>query len=77
MSESHSLLMRFLILTISSCLLLLLLSLVPVNAQFASNQEQIGSSPSTTIGAQEIMTMTPVQLDGRTLFTGSPVEVMI
>jgi small-conductance mechanosensitive channel len=69
MYKRHYLFIRFLILLIGTCLVATFLSSVPVNAQIPSSKGQIGSSPSTTIGAQEIITMTPVQLDGRTLFT--------
>jgi moderate conductance mechanosensitive channel len=69
MYKRRVLFLRWIILLINGCLIVLLLASIPVNAQLPANQEQIGSSPSTTIGAQEIITMTPVQLDGRTLFT--------
>lgn len=69
MYKRRVLFIRWIILLINGCLIVLLLASIPVNAQLSTNQEQIGSSPSTTIGAQEIITMTPVQLDGRTLFT--------
>lgn len=62
-------LIRWIILLISGCLITLLLASSPVNAQLPNSQGKIGISPSTTIGAQEVMTMTPVRLDGRTLFT--------
>jgi moderate conductance mechanosensitive channel len=62
-------LIRWIMLLINGCLVTLLLASSPVNAQLPSSKGQIGSSPSTTIGAQEVITMTPVQLDGRTLFT--------
>jgi moderate conductance mechanosensitive channel len=62
-------LIRWIMLLINGCLVTLLLASSPVNAQIPSSKGQIGSSPSTTIGAQEVITMTPVQLDGRTLFT--------
>jgi small conductance mechanosensitive channel len=61
--------LRFLILLVSGFLIVLLVSCAAVNAQLSPKQGQIGSSPSTTIGTQEIITMTPVKLDGRTLFT--------
>jgi small conductance mechanosensitive channel len=69
MYKRRVLFIRWIILLINGCLIVLLLASLPVNAQLSANQEQIGSSPSTTIGAQEIITMTPIQLDGRTLFT--------
>jgi small conductance mechanosensitive channel len=62
-------LIRWIVLLISSCLITLLLASSPVNAQLPNSQGKIGSSPSTTIGAQEVITMTPVRLDGRKLFT--------
>jgi small conductance mechanosensitive channel len=62
-------LIRWIILLINGCLVTLLLSSIPVNAQFPNDIEQIGISPRTTIGNQEIITMTPVKLDGRKLFT--------
>jgi small conductance mechanosensitive channel len=62
-------LIHWIMLLINGCLVTLLLASSPVNAQLPSSKGQIGSSPSTTIGAQEVITMTPVQLDGRTLFT--------
>ncbi len=60
--------MRRLMLLAASCLVTTFLVSLPVNTQLPSNQGTIGSSPSTTIGAQEIIDMTPVKLDGRTLF---------
>lgn len=69
MYKRRVLFIRWIILLISSCLVALMLASIPVNAQLSTNQGKIGSSPSTTIGAQEIISMTPVQLDGRTLFT--------
>jgi moderate conductance mechanosensitive channel len=69
MYKRHYFFIRFLILLFSACLVTTLLASLPVNAQLPSSKGQIGSSPSTTIGAQEIISMTPVKLDGRTLFT--------
>ena len=69
MFKHRVLFIRWIILLISGCLIALLLASLPVNAQLPTNQGVIGSSPSTTIGAQEIISMTPVKLDGRTLFT--------
>jgi moderate conductance mechanosensitive channel len=69
MYKRRVLFIRWIILLISSCLVALMLASIPVNAQLSANQGKIGSSPSTTIGVQEIISMTPVQLDGRTLFT--------
>ncbi len=69
MFKRHYVLLRFIIIVVSGFLVTLLVSCIAVNAQLPSNKEQIGSSPSTTIGTQEIITMTPVKLDGRTLFT--------
>jgi small conductance mechanosensitive channel len=67
MSKRHSLFVRFLILVVSGCLVTTLLASVSVKAQVSF--PGVNQSPRTTIGAQEIITMTPVKLDGRTLFT--------
>lgn len=69
MFQRRYVLIRSLVLVMITFWLTIVLSSVPVNGQLVSNQEKIGTSPSTTIGTQEIITMTPVKLDGRTLFT--------
>jgi small conductance mechanosensitive channel len=55
------------ILWVITLVITLLLHLVPANAQF--NIGLMDKSPRNTIGAQEIIAMTPVKLDGKTLFT--------
>lgn len=69
MLKRHFSLIRLPILAIGISLLVIFLSPTSVNARLTSDRQQIGSSPSTTIGTQEIITMNPVKLDGRTLFT--------
>jgi small conductance mechanosensitive channel len=69
MFQRRYVLIRSLVLVMMTFWLTIVLSSLPVKAQLVSNQEKIGTSPSTTIGTQEIITMTPVKLDGRTLFT--------
>lgn len=66
--KQYSLLIHSLILIVSACVIALIVASIPVNAQLYSNQQPIGTSPSTTIGEQTLIRMEPVKLDGRTLF---------
>jgi moderate conductance mechanosensitive channel len=59
--------MRLGILWVMTLLITLLFPFIHANAQF--NMGLMDKSPRTTIGAQEIIAMTLVKLDGRTLFT--------
>jgi small conductance mechanosensitive channel len=61
-------LVHFRFLVAISSIFCLIFSLFPANAQLLPEMGLMGKSPSTTIGAQEIFSMIPVKLDGRTLF---------